>query len=321
VLAALRQGDPEATDAARATVHEIAPDQLAAFVKAGSPEADELDVLARETDDPFVLEEIVRSRTARDETLLHLARTSTGRPQEALIANQARLLATPALIDALQENPGLTSEGRRLLSELTEEFFQKQARRRESEVRQAEESSALSVEEVVPESALEEDEDLDEDSEGADAGLEPAPPAEDEDDSLFIGALYKRIGAMNVSEKVKLAYTGSKEERRILVGDSNKLVGLAVLKSRALAEHEAESFASMRNLDEEIYRRISWNREWMRKTAVVVALVRNPRTPLDIVLPLLKRLSVRDLRGVVRDRNLAPVIRQSARRLLDLKRR
>jgi hypothetical protein len=77
----------------------------------------------------------------------------------------------------------------------------------------------------------------------------------------------------------------------------------------------------MRNLDEEIYRRISWNRDWMRKPAMVVALVRNPRVPLDIVLPLLKRLSIRELRAVVRDRNLAPVIRTTARRFMVLKRR
>jgi hypothetical protein len=77
----------------------------------------------------------------------------------------------------------------------------------------------------------------------------------------------------------------------------------------------------MRNLDEEIFRRIALNRDWMRKPAVVVALVRNPRVALDITLPLLKRLAVRELRAVSRDRNLAPVLRSSARRLLLLKRR
>jgi hypothetical protein len=49
--------------------------------------------------------------------------------------------------------------------------------------------------------------------------------------------------------------------------------------------------------------------------------VRNPRVPLDITLPLLKRLSIRELRTVVRDRNLASVIRATARRFMVLKRR
>jgi hypothetical protein len=186
---------------------------------------------------------------------------------------------------------------------------------REERVTAAEEAARL-------ESGMEED-DLaldDLDDVGEEAEVEAVSP-EDDQNSLFIGAIYKRIGTMNVSEKIKLAYTGSKEERRILIGDTNKLVGIAVLKSRALSVNEAESFASMRNLDEEIYRRISWNRDWMRKPAMVVALVRNPRVPLDIVLPLLKRLSIRELRAVVRDRNLAPVIRTTARRFMVLKRR
>lgn len=293
-------------------------------MKAGTPAEDDLDLLAHEVDDPFLLEEIVRSRSASDETLLHLARTATGRPQQALISNQARLLGEPALIRALLENPELTAEGRRLLTELTEEFFEKKARRLDSEARrELEESRTVAEEAARLVSGTEEDElgfDDDLDDGGEEAEAESAPPADDEN-SLFIGAIYKRIGTMNVSEKIKLAYTGSKEERRILIGDTNKLVGIAVLKSRALSVNEAESFAAMRNLDEEIYRRISWNRDWMRKPAMVVALVRNPRVPLDIVLPLLKRLSIRELRTVVRDRNLAPVIRATARRFMVLKRR
>jgi hypothetical protein len=111
----------------------IPPDGLAQFVRSGGPAEDELDVLAREIDDPFVLEEIIRSRSTSDETLLHLARTATGRPQEALIANHARLLGEPQIIRTLLENPSLSSEGRRLLAELKEEFFEKSSRLREAE--------------------------------------------------------------------------------------------------------------------------------------------------------------------------------------------
>jgi hypothetical protein len=325
LFAVLPDPDRIISGAARATLRTIPPDRLVGFVKSGGAEGAELDLLARETDDPFVLEEIVRSRSVRDETLLYLARTATGRPQEALIANQARLLGEPALIRALLDNPEMTTEGRRLIAELTEEFFEKKARREVAAHRRDEERGAS--EEALAEEALDADTDLDEaDDELGEAGDEtPAEeegePERDEVSALFIGAIYRRLSTMNVSEKIKLAYTGSKEERRVLIGDTNKLVGIAVLKSRALQASEAESFAAMRNLDEEIYRRISWNREWMRKPAMVVTLVRNPRVPIDITLPLLKRLSIRDLRAVVRDRNLATVVRSTARRFLVLKRR
>jgi hypothetical protein len=322
LLAVLKDPYPEAAATARDTLRAIPPDRVADFIKSSAPAADELDLLAGECDDPFVLEEIVRSRSVSGETLLFLARRVSGRPQEALIANQARLLTQPALVDALLGNPALSGEGRRLLSELTEEFFEKEARRRSAEASAGEE---LGVETASDgEAPFESLDDLEEGEELDSAG-EPDPNApaseELEEDSLFIGAIYRRIGLMNVSEKIKLAYTGSKEERRVLIGDTNKLIGIAVVKSRALSVNEVETFASMRNLDEEIFRRIALNRDWMRKPAVVVALVRNPRVALDITLPLLKRLAVRELRAVSRDRNLAPVLRSSARRLLLLKRR
>jgi hypothetical protein len=325
LLVVVEDSDDEIAVIARETLGSAPPDRLAAFVRRGDPQEAELDVLARMTDDPFVLEEVVRSRVTGDETLLFLARTATGRPQEALIANQARLLARPTLVAALLENPALAPEGRRLLSELNEEFFEKRARRLQSEAERAapEEEEAAGAEDLADEdeAGLEEDDlDAEEEADGAEAPSADSAEQSDED-SLFIGAIYRRIGLMTISEKIALAYKGSKEERRILIGDTNKLIGIAVLKSRSLSINEVESFAAMRNLDEEIYRRIAASREWMRKPAVMLALVRNPRTPLDISLPLLKRLAVRELRAIVRDRNLAPVLRTSARKLLVLRRR
>jgi hypothetical protein len=322
LLAVLRDSDSEASSVAKESLQKTPPDRLTAFVAAGAPRGDELDLLARESDDPFVLEEVVRCRAVDDGTLLFLARTAAGRPQEAMIANQARLLARPALIEALLENPALTGEGRRLLSELKEEFFEKEARRRAAEARRIEQD-AEAEEEAEPEGAeaLGEEEELGLADEEGEAPETEDAPRDEEAESLFIGAIYRRIGLMTIGEKIKLAYVGSKEERRVLVGDTNKLIGMAVLKSRAISINEVESFAAMRNLDEELYRRIANSREWMRKPAVVLALVRNARVPLDISLPLLKRLATRELRGVIRDRNLATVLRTSARKLLALRRR
>jgi hypothetical protein len=321
LLAVVQDSDTEASSAARESLRALPPDRLAAFVASGAPREDELDLVARESDDPFVLEEVIRCRSVDDRTLLFLAQTAAGRPQEALIANQARLLARPALIQALLENPALTGEGRRLLSELTEEFFEKEARRRAAEVRRIEEVAEAADAGLDSDEALAEEEELGLDDGEAEAPETEDAPRDEEAESLFIGAIYRRIGLMTTSEKIQLAYKGSKEERRILIGDTNKLIGLAVLKSRALSINEIESFAAMRNLDEELYRRIAMSREWMRKPAVVHALVRNPRTPLDISLPLLKRLATRELRAVFRDRNLAPVLKTSARKLLTLRRR
>ncbi|MDQ5872421.1 MAG: hypothetical protein M3547_09495 [Acidobacteriota bacterium] len=323
LLAVMLDPDREYAATARQTLRAESPDRLAAFARSAKPLPAELDVLARESDDPFVLEEVVRSRDVRDSTLLHLAQTATGRPQEALIANQARLIAQPALVTALRANPGLTTEGRRLLAEFTEEFHDKGIRRREDDARRAGElaESEAAREELDLELDLDLEGEAEPAAEGEESETPESPEGASEEGSLSIGAVYRRIALMTIPQKIDLAHKGSREERRILIGDTNKLIGLAVLKSRGLTDNEVEGFAAMRNLDEELYRRITKNREWMRRPAVSIALVRNPRVPLDVTLPLLKRLSVRDLRAVFRDRNLAPVIRTSARRILVDKRR
>jgi hypothetical protein len=72
----------------------------------------------------------------------------------------------------------------------------------------------------------------------------------------------------------------------------------------------------MRHLDTDIYRKISLNREWMRKRAVIQAMVRNPAVPIAIALLLVKHLPIRELKAVMRDPNLPEGLRLTAKKLL-----
>jgi len=126
----------------------------------------------------------------------------------------------------------------------------------------------------------------------------------------------QRTQRMSVLQKVRAALTGSQEERLILVRDSNRLVARAVLQSPKLSEHEAESFASMKDIGEEALRLIALNRKYMKLYAVVRALVNNPRTPIDVSLPLLKRINDQDLKLLVLSRNVPDVIRRSAMKMM-----
>jgi hypothetical protein len=311
LLTVLLDAEPEIAETAVATVRAVPPDELSRFLEEADPSGVELDTLARHCEDPFVLERIVRNPNVDDITLEYLARTATGDAQDALIVNQVRLLRQPALIDALFANPGLTIDGRRRLNEIREEFFEKGIRRKEADQKRLEEEAAALI---LAEAEAEE------------AGLleadgSAAPAEESAEESINIGAAYRRIAILTVAEKIDLAYKGNKDERRILIGDSNKLVGLAVLKARGLTLAEVESFCGMRHLDDEIFRRISLNREWMRKPGVIQAMVRNPGVPLALSMPLVRHLGLRDLRSIARDPNLPEGIRITARKLLVEKRR
>jgi hypothetical protein len=58
----------------------------------------------------------------------------------------------------------------------------------------------------------------------------------------------------------------------------------------------------------------------MARSAIVHALVANPRTPVGIGVRLVPRLSVRELRELSRDRNVSDAVRSTALRLYRIKR-
>lgn len=314
MLAVVEDLDPDVGTPALETLRNVPPDDLARFLDEAEPTEDELDAISRYSEDSFVLERVIRNRQVGDDTLLRLAGSVTGAPQEALIVNQVRLLKQPALIDALLANPDLTVDGRRRLLELREEFFEKEERRRDQErVRREEEERRLrqEAEGIVFDEA-------------ATAVPLPPPLAEDEmsaeagaaADTANLAAVYRRIAVMTVKEKLEVAQKGTKEERRILIADANKLVSLAVLNCEALGPAEVESFCTMRHIHTEVFQEIAAAREWIKRPKIQLALVNNPAVPINITLPLVKYLGSRDLRNVARDRNLPEGVRSAARKIL-----
>jgi hypothetical protein len=124
----------------------------------------------------------------------------------------------------------------------------------------------------------------------------------------------QQISQMTVSQRVTCAMKGSREARAILVRDPNRLVAVAVLSSPKLTETEVEGFARMPTVSEDVLRIIGGNRVWMRNYSVTAGLVRNPKTPIPISMPLLNRLSERDLRTLSTDRNVPEPLRIAARK-------
>ena len=316
LFAVVTDEDPEIGAAARQTFGLVPPDDFLRFLEEASPTPGELDIISRSTEDSFVLERIIRHPDVTDETLLRLASEVTGAPQDALIVNQVRLIRQPALIVALHGNPNLTVDGRRRLDELREEFFEKEKRRKEQERQRQEEEERRARQEaegIVFEDATE----AGEAGEGVELGESPEDDAAVE---VNLSAMYRRISIMTVKEKVELAQKGNKEERRILIGDANKIVSMAVLSCEAVTQAEIEGFCSMRHLGTEIFQEIAHTREWIKKPRIQLALVMNPAVPLSITLPLVKYLGMRDLRNIGRDRNLPEGVRQMARKIFTEKR-
>lgn len=153
----------------------------------------------------------------------------------------------------------------------------------------------------------------------ADDPLIDTDPSEIVDDAQEGGgetreSLTQQLAKMNFTEKLKAAIKGSREVRAILIRDPNKMVAASVLSSSKINESEVETFARMANVGEEVLRIIGTNRAWVKNYGVVVALTRNPKTPLGLSLNLMSRLNDRDLATLSIDRNVPESLRTAARR-------
>ena len=119
---------------------------------------------------------------------------------------------------------------------------------------------------------------------------------------------------MNPAQRLGWAMKGTRTERAILIRDPNKIVALAVLSSPRLSEPEVEAIAKMANVSDEILRVIGNTRAWVKSYRVVAALTRNPKTPLALSMKLMSRLTERDVKLLMADRNVPDVLRLAARR-------
>jgi len=156
---------------------------------------------------------------------------------------------------------------------------------------------------------------------GVAPGVTPAPDdavavAGDPSEPDVSASRPQMLAGMPVIDRIKIALRGSREQRAVLVRDPNKVVAVAVLGSPKLNPTEIETYARMTSVQEEVLRIIGTTRHWIKHYPVIAALVANPKTPLAIAMPLVSRLTERDLKALARDRNISDGVRATARKFL-----
>jgi hypothetical protein len=310
VLAFLtKSADAAIADAAKSSLADVPTRSVHAFASNESAPAEHLALLMRATGDPFILEALIRNRALPDALVAEVAAVADAAVQEIVVINQARILRAPEILGALLANPNLTADVRRRVMETREEFFEKKARAAAAEPVDADEDAPMLTLSEEPIADLLEK-----------AATEPndaPPPAlmESEKTDQKKLSIFAEILLMGVSDKVKLAFKGGKTERMILVRDHNKLVCSAVMRNPRMSELEVEGIATMRNVEEEVLRIISMKREWSSKYNIALSLARNPKCPVGVVLSLINRLTLRDLKGLKDDKGVSDTVRSLARKM------
>jgi hypothetical protein len=257
------------------------------------------------------LERIALNAATADETMCLLATLPYGRIIDIVSHNQIRLLRSPDLVEALSENPAASQA----TIDRVLEFLGIKADADESAEPEdlPEAPEPLAGTEATGAETFDPD-----DPEGLPEDLLIEGDEIEEDEEKLL-SLYQQVQNMNVMEKVKLARFGNGEARALLVRDRNKIVALAAIRSPKLKESEVVAFAKSRNLSDEVLRVIANAREWTKSYQIKLALVMNPRTPLSSAIKFLNYLTDRDLRGLMRSRDVPGQISTQARRILGRK--
>jgi hypothetical protein len=271
---------------------------------------------------PKLIESIILNTAAPDRVIARLASEVEAHLIDAILINLMRLLRYPEILDALEKNPYNTPDTRRRLGEVRVEFFEK----RNTFVPVAPFSPAEEYGESTPASA-----------EASSEFVEPHPLSTDQSPEAVVEAttqllvqdgeevsgdrvtLLQKIARMPIAERVQVAIKGSRDERLILIRDSNKVVSRAVLLSPKISENEIEGISQMRNVNTEILRLVGQSRTWAKNYSILHNLVRNSRSPIGTTLTLLNRLMARDLKALSKNKNIPEVIRRSAGHLVQIR--
>lgn len=128
-------------------------------------------------------------------------------------------------------------------------------------------------------------------------------------------SVLQKIAALRVGERVQLAMKGNKDERFILIRDGARVVPQAVLESPKLTDTEAEMFASMKNVQEVVFRGLAGKRKFAKNYRIQRNLAFNPKVPIDLALGLINNLLLSDLKSLSINKEVPETVRKNALRL------
>jgi hypothetical protein len=307
LFALMHDPDAEVKSTARDSLENL-PDSVCHPVLSGETHPLVLSHLARAFhENEARLEMLALNPATDDDTIAFLAATPFKRIVEIISNNQVRLVRSHTIVDALGSNPLV---GRAVIERIL---------------------NFLGVDTVAGDDSFEGatgNEEVSDDEAAAalkailgdDLGRFARELIEENDDAEFEDLantnLFGLIQSMSVMQKVKLARMGNKEARSLLIRDRNKIVSLSAISSPKITLQEIATIAKSRNVSDEILRVIARNREWTRDYQVKLGLATNPKTPQTEAMKFVNYLQDRELKGLMKSKDVPTNIATHARRIL-----
>lgn len=271
--------------------------------------------------DPGLLETALLHESLHSDWMERVIPSLPGAVLEIPLNNQVFWIERPSILDLIEQHPEAVYNVKRKIQEFRRDVLRQitdEIAKDRLEIIDDVEAGKLDkawAELPIPAQNLEDEAE----SEVARSARLLSPIVDEEGNEISL-SLTQRVMKLRTNQKILLAQKGGKEERTLLIRESNRLIQVAVIRNGRITEGEVGYIANMRTVQEEVLRIISQNREWMKKYPIVRNLVQNPRTPIAISLNLLKRINDFDMKLMVKDRNVAELLRREAKRIIENKR-
>jgi hypothetical protein len=270
--------------------------------------------------DPGLLAAALANPSTPIAAVVEAARGYAAERIDVLLLNQTLLIRHPDLLEAVEANPQATALHRSRVEEIRRHFLGRPAAPAAAAAGPAPPPAPEAPPGPPAASGVAENVEAAPAAAGPAAppaavpAAGPAPPERAHPEADHVEGVLQRVMRLNVGDKIQLAYRGTREERAILIRDTNRSVQEAVLSSPKITESEVEAIARMRNVGEDVLRQIAANRDWMKSYAVTAGLATNPKTPLGVSMSLLSRLTTRDLKTLQTDKNVPEALRRQAQK-------
>lgn len=323
ILVVLAKSETESVRAKAEKTLAAPPDQLLAGALGADLHPAAIDALARGClEKRDALEKLLAMPRIEMETVEDIARAGNEAVTELIATNEDRLLKHPRIIELLYLNKSTRMSTADRLIDLA-------ARNGVvlTGIPAFKEAAAALQNELIPEASEEPTPDdlLFQETQAIADELQSSPEEdtheEDEEGNEKLKdkflPLHQRIATMTMSQKIRRAALGSREELMMLVRDHNKIVASAAIRSPKMQESEVVLVSRNRNISDEVLRIIGSTPEWVKSYGVKRNLVENPKTPVTIASRLVQHLRENDLRAVAKSKNVTGPIKDAARRHLD----
>jgi hypothetical protein len=144
--------------------------------------------------------------------------------------------------------------------------------------------------------------------------LASATQPEDAGEQAGISPIFK-IKTLNPKQKARLAMTGSRSERQILMRDHNSEVLAGLLNHPRVEETEILEVVKSPHSTSAIMKRVADNKKWMQNADIRVAVVRSPKTPTPLAVKYLATLPTPELQTLAKMGNARESLRKEALRI------